>query len=280
MNQVLLLVVGLGLVSSAAVDSNKTQTAVPEMRITPSSGSFLNGFNTCRSWGMWPLSVHNEATEVAAWNMCAASTGNCYFGLRRSTNNNGPAWFYDDGSVYDYTAWDAGQPGASETVVTMYVPGRTATRSWHDWGTGADSHPMLCGNGAASESPMPSTSPVASLTRSSSPSVSPASSATASASMSVSNTPGVCRTYCVGQFGLCQNPVWEDFTCYPFDNAGNCPVNTVSCPSVIEADTVHLCQSCAMETSGSCQHPVDGICAEHLDGGVCPPGYTFCGAFF
>jgi len=292
----ILLIAALGLVSSAAVNVNRTETAVPEMRMT-GSGTFQQGSDTCRSWGMWPLSIHNEATQRAAWDLCPE---NCYFGLRRSTAVNGPAWYYDDGSVYDYTAWDRGQPGPSETVCTMYRPGRTPTVSWHDWGTGGSRYPMICGNGAASESPMPSNSPAASSSQTSSPSVTPSSSqtpsvtmtatstssvtmtatSTSSASMSASNTPGVCRPYCVGDFGLCQNPLWEDFTCYAHDNAGNCPVNTVSCPNVVEADTVVLCQSCAMGTSGSCQHPENGVCAEHLDTGVCPPNFIFCGSSF
>lgn len=241
-------------------------------------GTFQAGFDQCRSWGLWPLSIHNEASQQAAFDLCPQ---NCYFGLRRSTNPQGPGWYYDDGSPYDYMAWDAGQPQLSETTVTMYKPGRTVASTWHDWGTGGSVFPMICGNGAASESPMPSNSPAASISRTSSASVTPASSVTASTSMSASNTPGVCRSYCVGSFGLCQNPLWEDFTCYDFDNAGNCPVNTVSCPGVTEADTVVLCQSCAMGTRGSCQHPSNGICYEHLEhSGVCPPGLVFCGAGF
>jgi len=283
---VLILVAGLGLVNSAVVNVNRTETAVPQLRVTV-SGTFQQGFDTCRSWGMWPLSIHNEATQIAAMNACNTAHRYdifgfvCYIGLRRSTTANGPTWYYVDGSVFDYQAWDSslGQPGTSETCVAIARSGSVSV-NWRDYGWGTHMLPMICGVGAASESPMPSNSPSVTPTRSQTPSASMTTTSTSSASMSASNTPGVCRPYCVGEFGLCQNPVWEDFTCYEHDSAGNCPVNTVSCPDVVEADTVVPCQSCAMGTSGSCQHPVDGVCAEHLDSGVCPPSLIFCGSTF
>jgi len=294
-NLLFILVAGLGLASAAASDVKTNKTLVPELRLTE-VGTFNAGSQTCQSWGMWPLSIHNEATQRAAWELCP---DNCYIGLRRSTTSNGPAWYYDDGSRYDYSAWDTNEPSDHETVVTIYKPGfdwwnmehDNPTVCWHDWNHGEDQMHMICGMGAASESPQPSNSPAASPSQTSTPSLTPSSSgsrsmsnsasSTTSPSMSASNTPGVCRSYCVGEFGLCQNPGWHDYTCYPFDDFGNCPVNTVSCPDVTEAETVVLCETCAMGTSGSCQHSVDGVCSEHLDeSGVCPPGLTFCGATF
>jgi hypothetical protein len=159
--------------------------------------------------------------------------------------------------------------------------GHTASANWHDWGTtGGQNFPMLCGSGPVSESPMPSNTPAISSSQSITATVSPTMTSTSSQSMSATNTPGVCRPYCVGDFGLCQNPLWEDYTCYAHDGAGNCPVNTVSCPNVIEADTVAICQNCAMGTDGPCQHPLDGRCEDHLEAGVCSPGLIFCGSPF
>jgi hypothetical protein len=88
----------------------------------------------------------------------------------------------------------------------------------------------------------------------------------------------VCNEYCVGVFGYCQQPTYEDFSCYPFDGMGNCPTGTISCPDVVPENTMASCNTCIAGTTGPCQHG-DGTCHGFVEGtGVCPVGLTFCGS--
>jgi len=269
----------IGLVQANSLNYTRFQYgSVPEMRVT-GSGTYDSGAGICLSWDMLPLSIHNMETATAAFNLCQTNGGTCYIGLLRSTDTTGPTWEYDDGTQYDFTAWDSGQPQSDETRVTIYTPGNNAQSNWHDWGTGDSIFPMICGQEFVSESPQPSNSPMVSPSQSDSPSLSPSTTSTASNSLSASNTAGVCNPYCVGEYGKCQNPVEDDFTCYPFDDMGNCPVGTVSCPTAIEADTITICENCVMDTSGPCQDADNGRCDGFRESGVCAPNLVYCEAF-
>lgn len=291
----------IGLVHSSGTNETSASDAelVSDMTLV-GPGNYYDDLAACRSLGKWPLSIHNWQTNRAAFQLCETTgTDVCYIGLRRSRSNNGPSWYYDDGTAYDFSAWDDNQPQASEMVVAIYTSGNSPYHAWHDWGLGyGQGRYMICGPGDVSQSPQPSvtsaispsSTPSISVTSSSSstasisatPSttatVSVTPSSTTSPSMSASNTPGVCRPYCVGEFGYCQQPLWEDYTCYPHDALGNCPVNTVSCPNVVEADTVAICVNCAKNTTGPCQHAGDGRCEDFKLTGVCAPNLVYCGS--
>jgi len=280
MKLVLNVILAIGLVQADSSNSTAGSSFVPDLALT-GRGSYDSGVAACRAMDMVPLSIHNMETSEKAFNLCKSTRNSgCYIGLKRNTRSSGPTWIYEDGSTYDFMAWDRGQPQSLETRVVIYTEGsRNPQTNWHDWGYGSAAFATICATEFVSESPQPSNSPAVSPSHSETSSTSASPSSTRSPSLSSSNTAGVCNEYCVGEYGKCQHPKTQDFTCYSHDEFGNCPVNTVSCPTAVEADTITICQNCVLGTAGPCQHSDDGRCEPFNDSGVCAPNLIYCEAF-